>query len=201
MLFSEISKQSGTGELDAIADSVEQSHPISFSSFCMCLLYISFIDKPRYPISNFLNLPVAWKKCSALSFKMPRFISLAWRYFRNRYFGNGGFEYKDNKNAWISACLFADLSFFICLSAACFSEMTVSKVKTMELSESRSYSFLGSMHIVFHLQFNLPSSFFFSLCQFLTHPDCSFAAELTITLYNKVWMQKEEGLGVPENKI
>ena len=26
-------------------------------------------------------------------------------------------------------------------------------------------------------------------------------SELTITLYNKVWMQKEEGLGVPENKI
>ena len=30
----------------------------------------------------------------------------------------------------------------------------------MELSELRSYSFLGSMHIVFHLQFNLPSSSF-----------------------------------------
>ena len=59
------------------------------------------------------------------------------------------------KNAWISACLFANLSFFICLRASCFSEMAVSKVKMMELSE------------------------------------------LTITLYNKVWMQKEEGLGVP----
>ena len=54
--------------------------PYSFSSFCMCLLYISSIDNPWYPISNFLNFPVAWKKCSALSFKMPRFISLAWRF-------------------------------------------------------------------------------------------------------------------------
>ena len=36
MLFSEISKQSGTGELDAIADSVEQSHPI----FLLQLLYV-----------------------------------------------------------------------------------------------------------------------------------------------------------------
>ena len=39
---------------------------------------------------------------------------------------------------------------------------------------------------------------FFSLCQFLSQPDCSFAAELTITLYNKVWMQEEGGSGVPE---
>ncbi len=30
------------------------------------------------------------------------------------------------------------------------------------------------------------SILFFFLCQFLTHPDCTFAAELTITLYNKV---------------
>lgn len=60
----------------------------------------------------------------------------------------------------MSACLFANLSFFICLCASCFSEMAVSKVKMMELSELRSYSFLGSMHIVFHLQFNLPSSSF-----------------------------------------
>ena len=59
----------------------------------------------------------------------------------------------------MSACLFVNLSFFICLCASCFSEMAVSKVKMMELSE------------------------------------------LTITLYNKVRMQKEEGLGVPENKI
>ena len=58
----------------------------------------------------------------------------------------------------MSACLFANLSFFICLCASCFSEMAVSKVKMMELSELRSYSFLGSMHIVFHLQFNLPLS-------------------------------------------
>lgn len=36
MLFSEISKQSGTGELDAIADFVEQSHPI----FLLQLLYV-----------------------------------------------------------------------------------------------------------------------------------------------------------------
>jgi hypothetical protein len=36
MLFSEISKQSGTGELDAIADPVEQSHPI----FLLQLLYV-----------------------------------------------------------------------------------------------------------------------------------------------------------------
>ena len=36
MLFSEISKQSGKGELDAIADSVEQSHPI----FLLQLLYV-----------------------------------------------------------------------------------------------------------------------------------------------------------------
>ena len=36
MLFSEISKQSGTDELDAIADSVEQSHPI----FLLQLLYV-----------------------------------------------------------------------------------------------------------------------------------------------------------------
>lgn len=33
------------------------------------------------------------------------------------------------------ACLFANLSFFICLYASCFSEMAVSKVKMMELSE------------------------------------------------------------------
>lgn len=80
----------------------------------------------------------------------------------------------------MSACLFANLSFFICLCASCFSEMAVSKVKMMELSELRSYSFLGSMHIVFHLNLS------FSLCQFLSPLDCSFAAELTITLYNKV---------------
>ena len=36
MLFSEISKQSGTSELDAIADSVEQSHPI----FLLQLQYV-----------------------------------------------------------------------------------------------------------------------------------------------------------------
>ena len=36
MLFSEISKQSGTGELDAIADSVEQLHPI----FLLQLQYV-----------------------------------------------------------------------------------------------------------------------------------------------------------------
>lgn len=36
MLFSEISKLSGTGELDAIVDSVEQSHPI----FLLQLLYV-----------------------------------------------------------------------------------------------------------------------------------------------------------------
>ena len=53
----------------------------------------------------------------------------------------------------MSVCLFANLSFFICLCASCFSEMAVSKMKMMELSELRSYSFLGSMHIVFHLQF------------------------------------------------
>lgn len=58
----------------------------------------------------------------------------------------------------MSVCLFANLSFFICLRASCFSEMAVSKVKMMELSELRSYSFLGSMHIVFHL--NLSSSSF-----------------------------------------
>ena len=60
----------------------------------------------------------------------------------------------------MSACLFANLSFFICLCASCFSEMAVSKVKTMDLPESWSHSFPGSMHIVFHLQFNLPSSSF-----------------------------------------
>lgn len=54
------------------------------------------------------------------------------------------------------------------------SEMAVSNAKV---------TFPGSMHIVFYLQFNLPSSFFFSLCQFLSQPDCSFAAEITITLY------------------
>lgn len=36
MLFSEISKLSGTGELDAIADSVEQSHSI----FLLQFLYV-----------------------------------------------------------------------------------------------------------------------------------------------------------------
>ena len=35
----------------------------------------------------------------------------------------------------MSACLFANLSFFICLCVSCFSEMAVSKVKMMELSE------------------------------------------------------------------
>ena len=63
------------------------------------------------------------------------------------------------------------------------SEMVVPKVKIMNLSESWSHSFPGSMHIVFHLQFNLPSSSFLLLCQFLSQPDCTFAAELTITLY------------------
>ncbi len=69
----------------------------------------------------------------------------------------------------MSACLFANLSFFICLCASCFSEMAVSKVKMMELSELRSYSFLGSMHIVFHLQFNLPSSFSSPYVSFCRH--------------------------------
>lgn len=66
------------------------------------------------------------------------------------------------------------------------SEMVVPKVKMMDLSESWSHSFPGSMDIVFHLQFNLPSSSFLLLCQFLSQPDCTFAAELIITLYNKV---------------
>ena len=35
---------------------------------------------------------------------------------------------------------------------------------------------------VFRIQV-LGAYFFFFLCQFLTHPDCSFAAEITITLY------------------
>lgn len=35
----------------------------------------------------------------------------------------------------MSAYLFANLSFFICLCTSCFSEMAVSKVKMMELSE------------------------------------------------------------------
>lgn len=60
----------------------------------------------------------------------------------------------------MSACLFANLSFFYLFVCFLFSEMAVSKVKMMELPELRSYSFLGSMHIVFHLQFNLPSSSF-----------------------------------------
>ena len=47
-----------------------------------------------------------------------------------------------------------------------------------------AHSFPGSMHIVFHLQFNLPSSSFLLLCQFLSQPDCTFAAELIITLYS-----------------
>ena len=64
------------------------------------------------------------------------------------------------------------------------SEMVVPKVKMMDLSESWSHSFPGSMHIVFHLQFNLPSSSFLLLCQFLSQLDCTFAAELTITLYS-----------------
>ena len=65
MLFSEISKQSGTGELDAIADSVEQSHPISFSSFCMCLLYISSIDNLRMIKDNGYGLYMLDKELGA----------------------------------------------------------------------------------------------------------------------------------------
>ena len=79
------------------------------------------------------------------------------------------------------------------------SEMVVPKVKMMNLSESWSHSFPGSMDIVFHLQFNLPSSSFLLLCQFLTHLDCTFATELTIILsIIKVWMQEKGGGGVPE---
>ena len=63
------------------------------------------------------------------------------------------------------------------------SEMVVPKVKMMNLSESWSHSFPVSMDIVFHLQFNLSSSSFLLLCQFLSQLDCTFAAELIITLY------------------
>mgnify|MGYP003429682317 CR=1 FL=1 len=55
--------------------------------------------------------------------------------------------------------------------------------------------FLGSMHIVFHLLFNLPSSFFLLLCQILTHPDCTFATELTIILsIIRYGCRKKEGV-------
>lgn len=55
--------------------------------------------------------------------------------------------------------------------------------------------FLGSMHIVFHLQFNLPSSSFLLLCQFLTHPDCTFATELIIILsIIRYGCRKKEGV-------
>ena len=75
------------------------------------------------------------------------------------------------------------------------SEMVVPKVKMMNLSESWSHSFPGSMDIVFHLQFNLPSSSFLLLCQFLTHPDCTFATELTIILsIIRYGCRKKEGV-------
>ena len=55
--------------------------------------------------------------------------------------------------------------------------------------------FLGSMHIIFHLQFNLPSLSFLLLCQFLTHPDCTFATELTIILsIIRYGCRKKEGV-------
>ena len=99
----------------------------------------------------------------------------------------------------MSACLFANLSFFICLCAACFSEMAVSKVKMMELSELRSYSFPGSMHIVFHLQFNLPSSSFPLPMSVFVASGLYFCRRIdNNSLYNKVWMQKEGGSGVPK---
>ena len=99
----------------------------------------------------------------------------------------------------MSACLFANLSFFICLCAACFSEMAVSKVKMMELSELRSYSFLGSMHIVFHLQFNLPSSsFLLPMSVFVASGLYFCGRNYNNSIYNKVWMQEEGGSGGPE---
>lgn len=56
MLFSEISKQSGTGELDVIADSVEQSHPI----FLLQLLYVLALHilhrQAQVPDIEFLEL-------------------------------------------------------------------------------------------------------------------------------------------------
>lgn len=99
----------------------------------------------------------------------------------------------------MSACLFANLSFFICLCASCFSEMAVSKVKMMELSELRSYSFLGSMHIVFHLQFNLPSSSFLLPMSVFVATGLYFCRRIdNNSIYNKVWMQEEGGSGSPE---
>ena len=53
------------------------------------------------------------------------------------------------------------------------------------------------LYFIFNLIF--PLHFFLLLCQFLTHPDCTFATELTIILsIIKVWMQEEGGSGVPE---
>ena len=60
--------------------------------------------------------------------------------FRNRCFGNGGFECKGNKNAWISACLFANLSFFICLRASCSVSMWQVLKTTMTWMVSVTFS-------------------------------------------------------------
>ena len=43
---------------------------------------------------------------------------------------------------------------------------------------------------------------FFSLCQFLSHADCTFAAELTITLYIiRYGCRKKEGVGALKCEI
>ena len=76
--------------------------------------------------------------------------------------------------------------------------MSLLRSADVKINVQAIFPFLGSMHIVFHLQFDLPSSFFLLLCQFLTHPDCTFATELTIILSIKVWMQEEGGSGIPE---
>ena len=55
MLFSEISKQSGTGELDAIADSVEQSHPILIIKILYVLALHIFHRQPLVSDSEFLE--------------------------------------------------------------------------------------------------------------------------------------------------
>lgn len=66
MLFSEISKQSGTGELYAIADSVEQSHPI----FLLQLQYVLALHiLHRQPlVSDIESLELACSLEEMLSF-------------------------------------------------------------------------------------------------------------------------------------
>ena len=66
----------------------------------------------------------------------------------------------------MSACLFADLSFFICLCTSCFSEMVVSKVKRWNCQNRGHIPFWAVCILYFIFNLIFPLHLFFSYVSF-----------------------------------